>query len=121
METTYYTLNAREILVSGDAVEQASGGGARQYICVARREARPERPGGGKVIDLAAWKADREEEARLESEWYDGVDERLERPTPAEPRERRDHSRPVLVGGELLATLSVVGAMAVLVVRMLGM
>ena len=30
METTYYTLTAREILVEGAAVQRASGDGARQ-------------------------------------------------------------------------------------------
>lgn len=120
METTYYTLTARELLISGGAVEQASGGGARQVICVPRAGARPEKMGAGKVIDLAAWKADREETARLESEWYDGTDQRLAEPSAAEPRARRDHRRTVLVGGELLATLSVIGTMALLVVRIIG-
>lgn len=119
METTYYTLTAREIIVSGDAVANAAGAPARQLVCV-RRPAAEERPVRDNVIDLAAWRADREEAARLEDEWYEGVDERLEQPAAVEPRLRRDHSRPVLLGGELLATLSVIGAMAVLIVRMLA-
>lgn len=120
METTYYTLTAREIIVSGDAVAKAAGAPARQLVCV-RKPAAEERPVQDNVIDLAAWKADREEAARLEDEWYEGVDERLEQSVPAEPRPRRDHSRPVLLGGEFLATLSVIGAMALLIVRMLAM
>ena len=121
METTYYTLTAREIMVTGDAVEKVSGG-ARQLVCV-RKAARPveESPARGKVIDLAAWKADREEEARLEEEWYDGVDEALEQPAAYQPRARRDHKRTVLIGGEFLATLSVIGVMAILALRLLAM
>lgn len=121
METTYYTLTAREIMVTGDAVEKVSGG-SRQLVCV-RKAARPveENPARGKVIDLAAWKADREEEARLEEEWYDGVDEALERPVEHVRRPRRDHKRTVLIGGELLATLSVIGAMVILGLRLMIM
>ena len=119
METTYYTLTAREIMVTGDAVEKVSGG-ARQLVCV-RKAARPveDTPARGKVIDLAAWKADREEEARLEEEWYDGVGEALEQPVEQVRRPRRDHKRTVLIGGELLATLSVIGAMAILALRLM--
>jgi hypothetical protein len=121
METTYYTLTAREIMVTGDAVEKVSGG-ARQLVCV-RKAARPveDTPAQGKVIDFAAWKADREEEARLEEEWYEGVDEALEQPTVYEPRPRRDHKRTVLIGGEFFATLSVIGVMAILAVRLFAM
>lgn len=120
METTYFTLTAREVLISQEAAEQVSGGGARQLVCVPRAAFRPAETEKGKVIDLAAWKAGREEEARLEEEWYGGVDERLEQPAAPAPRARRDHSRPALIGGELLASLSVVGAMIVLMVRMLA-
>ena len=120
METTYYTLTAREILVSGDAVAKAAavGAPARQLVCL-RRPVRAN-PAESKVIDLAAWKASREEESRLEAEWYDGVDERLEAPAAPAPRARRDHKSSALMGGELLATLSVIGAMAILMVRMLA-
>jgi len=121
METTYYTLTAREIMVTGDAVEKVSGG-ARQLVCVRKAAQTVENnPARGKVIDLAAWKADREEEARLEDEWYDGVDEALEQPVAYEPRARRDHKRTVLIGGEFLATLSVIGVMAILAVRIFAM
>ena len=116
METVYYTLNAREIVVAGDGVEQVSGG-ARQLVCVRKAADSPECTGRGKVIDLAAWKADREEEARLEKEWYGGVDEALEQPVTYEPRARRDHRRTALIGGEFLATLSVIGVMALLTDR----
>ena len=120
METTYYTLTAREILVEGAAVKRASGDGARQLVCVRKAaHAVEDAPARGKVIDFAAWKADREEEARLEDEWYDGVDEALEQPAEYVPRARRDHKRTVLIGGEFLATLSVVGVMAILALRLM--
>lgn len=117
METTYYTLTAREIIVTGGAVANAAGAPARQLVCV-RRPVTSDSPEKSNVIDLAAWKAAREEEGRLEAEWYDGVDLRLEQPAEPVRRPRRDHK--VLLGGELLATLSVVGAMLLLMVRMLA-
>ena len=119
METTYYTLTAREIIVSGDAVAKADavGAPARQLVCVRRPAQRMEKESN--VIDLAAWKAAREEEARLEELWYDGVDQRMEEPAAPAPRARRDHKATVLVGGELLATLSVIGAMAILMLRLM--
>ena len=121
METTFYTLTAREIVVTGDAVENVSGG-TRQLVCV-RKAAQAEEGDAprGKVIDFAAWKADREEELRLEDEWYEGVDEALEQPSAYAPRARRDHKRTVLFGGELLATLSVIGVMAILALRLITM
>ena len=119
METTYYTLTAREIIVSGDGVSAAVGAPARQLVCI-RRPAAQSGPLRDNVIDLAAWKAAREEEARLEEEWYAGVDEALSAPAPAAPRPRRDHQKRFLFGGELLATASVVGTMALLMVRILG-
>ena len=54
METTYYTLTAREILVEGAAVQRASGDSARQLVCV-RKTAQTTPVPEGKVIDLAAW------------------------------------------------------------------
>ena len=119
METTYYTLTAREIVVSGDAVANVSGAPARQLVCVRKPVQRTEQKRDN-VIDLFAWKAAREEEQRLEEEWYEGVDERLEQPAAVVPRPRRDHGRTVLLGGEFLATLSVIGAMALLMIRILG-
>ena len=114
METTYYTLTAREILVEGAAVQQASGG-ARQLVCVRKAGERPS-VGGGKVIDMSAWKADREEEARLEELWYDGVDEALEgEPVRPEPRVRK--ARGSALNLELWTSLAVVGVMAVLLIR----
>lgn len=118
METTYYTLTAREIIVSGDAVANAAGAPARQLVCVRKPAVEAEQKDN--VIDLAAWRAAKEEESRLEAEWYDGVDQRLEQPAAPEPRPRRDHRRTVLLGGELLATLSVIGTMVLLMARILS-
>ncbi len=118
METTYYTLTAREIIVSGDGVEQAVGAGRR--VVYARRPAQaplPER--SDNVIDLAAWRS-----AKAEAEWEevcsDWGDQPLEPGGEGKSRPRRDHKNQVLLGGELLATLSIIGAMAMLMVRMLG-
>lgn len=117
METMYYTLTAREILVEGAAVQRASGDGARQLVCIRKSERTGADP-AGKVIDLAAWRSDREEEARLEELWYDGVDERLtrEQETPA-PRPRS--SRRCALGLDLWASAGVLGVAAVLLVRVL--
>ena len=121
METTYYTLTSREVIISGDGVAQAAGGAPERQVVLLRTAANtasaPAR--ADNVIDLAAWKSAREEEARLEEEWYGGVDEAPAQPAPAQPRPRRSHRSAVLLGGELLATLSVVGTMAVLMARML--
>lgn len=118
METMYYTLTAREILVEGAAVQRASGDGTRQLVCVRRSCERAGAAPEGKVIDLAAWRSDREEEARLEELRYDGVDERLtrEQETPA-PRPRR--SRRCALGLDLWASVSVLSVAAVLLVRVL--
>lgn len=124
METTYYTLTAREILVERAAMERASGDGARQLVCVRKAAAEKRADPAGKVIDLAAWKAERREEALLEEQWYADVDGELdleEEPEHAsrpEPRARRGHG--TALTGELLASLSVVGAMVLLAVRILG-
>lgn len=117
METTYYTLTAREILVEGAAVQRASGDSARQLVCV-RKAAQTAPAAGGKVIDLAAWKADREEEARLEELWYDGVDEALEEePAAPAPRVRREHKRALNL--DLWSSVAVIGVAVILVVRVL--
>ncbi len=122
METTYYTLTAREILVEGAAIQRASGDSARQLVCV-RKAAHDAPVKEGKIIDLAAWKADREEEARLEQLWYGDVDEELgqdleeDYAAPA-PRARRSHRS--ALGLDLWASVAVIGVMAVLAVRLLA-
>ena len=121
METAYYTFTAREIIVEGRQVAAAAGAPARQLVCVRRGAERS--AAGDKVIDLAAWKSARDGEAQAEAGWYDGTDaadEAPEQTCPAVSRPRRDHRRAVLFGGELLATLSVIGAMILLMVRVLA-
>lgn len=121
METTYYTLTAREILVEGAAVQRASGDGARQLVCV--RKTAQSAPAAGKVIDLAAWKADREEEERLEQLWYGDLDEDFGEDLedsyeiPA-PRVRRVHKS--FLNLEVWSSLAVIGVMVILVSRVLG-
>ena len=121
METTYYTLTAREILVEGAAVQRASGDGARQLVCV-RKTAQVAPVSQGKVIDLASWKADREEEARLEELWYADVealpedDGIYEYEIPA-PRARRHHRNTLTL--DMWASVGVISVAAVLLVRAL--
>ncbi len=118
METTYYTLNAREIVVSGDGVEQVSGG-ARQLVCV-RRTAGGARPAGqGKVIDLEAWRAERESEP--EPEEWDDEDRERDEAAPPTARTRRSRGRRALAAGELLASLTLAGVALLLAVQLLGM
>lgn len=119
METTYYTLTAREILVEGAEVQQACGGSGRRLVCVRRApETRPAEP-AGKVIDLAAWRADREAEADELAWTEDAWAEPEERPAPA-PRRARARHRSAL-GLEVLATLSVTAVALVLLVQAIGM
>ena len=119
METTYYTLTAREILVEGAEVQQACGGSGRRLVCVRRApEARPAEP-AGKVIDLAAWRADREAEDEPRWAAEDAWAEPEERPAPA-PRRARARHRSAL-GLEVLATLSVTAVALVLLVQAIGM
>ena len=118
METTYYTLTAREILVEGAEVQQACGGSGRRLVCVRRAPAARPAESAGKVIDLAAWRADRGEEdepAWTEDAWA----EPEERPAPA-PRRARARHRSAL-GLEVLATLSVTAVALVLLVQAIDM
>jgi len=119
METTYYTLTAREILVEGAAVQRVSGGGARQLVCVRKAQnAAASVPAGNKVVDMAAWKAAKEEEARLEELWYEGVDEAMEQePAPPAPRARRSHKSGL--NADLWASAAVIGVTVILAVRLL--
>lgn len=119
METTYYTVTAREIVVTGDGVEQAVGGG-RRMVCTRRAGQPRQTQPRDNVIDLSAWKRDREEEARLEQAWYAGVDEALQGPAvPPLARPRRERGSRVLFWGELLATVCLIGTLALLMARML--
>lgn len=116
METTYYTLTAKEIIITGDAVANAVGAPARQLVCV-RKPVECAAQGRDNVIDLADWKAAREEEAQLEEQWQQDADQRQDQTFEPAEHTRREHS--ALLGGEWLATLSVIGAMALLALRIL--
>ena len=124
METMYYTFTAHEMSAEGAAVQQACGG-PRQLVCV-RKDARSEKAASGKVIDFAAWKADREEEARLEELWYGDVCEEafdpdyeeMEPVVMAEPRSRRSHKS--LLSLDVWAGVAVLGVAVILMVRILG-
>lgn len=111
MQTTYYTLIAREIVAAGNEVAQAAGGNRRLvYVRRAAQEGGCAQP--GKVIDLAAWRA-----ARAES--GDALGPEADSP-PEARRPRQRHGGRLLLWGEMLATLSVVGAMLLLAARALA-
>lgn len=108
MKTAYFTLTTQ------DALEQAAGEGAGALWV----RTPPAPRGAGKVIDLAAWKARKEQEALEEDAWTEEDElawllETEELPPPPERRPRRAH--PSLPLRELAATLSAVCAAAALV------
>ena len=121
METTYYTLTAREIVVEGAEVQQACGGSGRRLVCVRKApETRPAEP-AGKVIDLAAWRADREAEPF--QGWADEPEWEEDRSHPA-PETRKNGARrgvKAALGLEILASLSVVTVALVLLAQAIGM
>lgn len=84
METTYYTFTAREIVVEGQQVAAAAGGPARQLLCV-RRGAERAADAGDKIIDLAAWKFAREEEAGWSRSGTTAWTRRWSSPLPPRP------------------------------------
>ena len=120
MKTTYYILTAREILVSGDGVEQAAGG-ARRLVFARRPGRQGQAEKGDNVIHLADWKAARAElEPNLGLEG-DG-DGWTAAQAPAHPdglRRRQNLWKRALLGGELLATLCLIGTMVLLMARIL--
>ena len=125
METTYYTLTAREIVVEGAEVQQACGGSGRRLVCVRKApETRPAEP-AGKVIDLAAWRADREAEEPVLWEPAEGsvAAEACGEECCAALASRKARSwrgsRSAL-GLEILASLSVTAVALVLLVQTLG-
>ena len=123
METVYYTLTARGIEVEG-ALEQAVGA-PRRVMLVRTPKAAPERHENN-VVDLAAWRAAKEAETRLEEEdgpfdetEWDEAPARREEPAPrASRRVRREHA--AVIAGELLSTLAVLAVAAALLVRILA-
>lgn len=125
MKTDYYTLITQDAPSAGGELEKAAGG-ERQAVWVRQPEQRPQtRRGGNNIIDLTEWKARRELEALERAEdawdetdqpdWLPGLDA-----APAVPARRPRRAHPTLPLGELAATLSVAGAAAALVLRVLA-
>ena len=130
MKTAYYMLTTQGAM--GERLEKAAGG-ERQVTWIRQPErCAPVRGGGNNVIDLAAWKAERalepEQDTLEGAGWLDeGPEETLEllceedeAAAPPVRRARRDHTRCGWLRGELAATLSVAGAAAALVLRVLA-
>lgn len=61
METTYYTIRAREIVVRGDGVAQASGGEGRRLVCTRQTPAVSAPRRRNNVISLDEYRAAREQ------------------------------------------------------------
>lgn len=104
MKTTYYTLTARKVTADGSAVRKDNGEYVRQLVCV-RKADRP--AGEGKIIQLADWRVPEEAAQEVEDT---GV--------KASPRARA-HGLGEFLNLESFACLSVIGTMAVLILRIL--
>lgn len=117
METTYYTVTRREIIVSGGRIAKAAGSTAEHQVVCVRRRGESQRSSGN-VIDLAAWKS--AQEPAVADYTSPSTEAPAEAGTnqPAAARSRRRGCQNVLIGGELLATVSVIGTMALLMARM---
>ena len=118
METTFYTFSANEIVVTGDGVEQVSGGEGRRLVCVRRgaAESGSVRPARGKVISMEVWRA---AHASDEEDWTEEPEDWMESEDPAEGREERrsirartDHSGERSGYLELLACLALIAVSA---------
>lgn len=122
METVYYTLTARGIVAEGE-LEQAAGGTRRVMLVRGKKETACRRAGNN-VVDLAAWKARREEEARLEAgepDWETGNRQMRDGAADAAPRRRERRNHAVLFAGELLATAAVIAVAAALLLEIAGL
>lgn len=128
MKTAYYMLTTQDALRSDHGLDKASGEG-HQAVWIRQPGQRTSRGpvGGDNVIDLAAWKAAREQEALEQAgqtDWDEAEDELDwlldleldEAPVIPARRPRREH--PTL-RGELAAALSAVGATAAMVLQAL--
>lgn len=118
METTFYTFSANEIVVTGDGVEQVSGGEGRRLVCVRRGAAdgAQVRPVRGKVISMEAWRA---AHVANEEDWADETEDWMESEGSIErqgenwsPRARTDHSRERSGYLELLACIALIAVSA---------
>ena len=111
METTFYTFSANEIVVTGDGVEQVSGGEGRRLVCVRRgvAESGSVRPVRGKVISMEAWRA---AHASDEEDWTEPGDPAEGREERRSIRARTDHSGERSGYLELLACLALIAVSA---------
>lgn len=119
METTYYTLTAREIIVEGTEVQQVSGGSGRRLVCVRKAPAQAAARPAGKVIDLTAARREREEAQTVPSEPAGPEWDEREREQPAMTRSARSFRKPALAA-EVLASLSVAAVAIVLLGQVLA-
>jgi len=111
METTYFTFTACGADVSRSSA--AAGGTCRRRLAYTRPDAGQ---GAGKVIDLERWRADHGAAPPPGDAPGEGGPSRSRR---GGGRHRRDPMRLALQAAELLATLSIVGMMAAMAVRLL--
>ena len=104
METTFYTVAARHLTVSNTAPAYQEPM-AQERVCLHRQAPPPTKP-QGRVIDLAAWKQE-----------HIPPQPSAACPTPQPVPPRPSRSARLLGYGEWLATLAVIGTMALLAWR----
>lgn len=127
MKTAYYMLTTQDTVSLGGSLEKAAGE-EHQAVWVRQPEQRTQvRRGGDNVVDLAAWKAQKEQEALEQAGWTDEDEAESEldwlldlNETPAVPARRPRREHPTLLRSELAATLSVVGATAAMILQFLA-
>ena len=101
METTYYTIRAREIVVHGDGVAQASGGEGRRLVCTRQTPAAPASRRRNNVISLDEYRAAQDRaEASPEPETE---------PVRPAPRARSDHRRDKPSYLEMVTSAALIG------------
>ena len=108
METVYYTLAARRMTVM-DA-RAAGDEGMRRVVCLPRRN-ESAAPGAGKVIQMGDWLREHREEEEPCQE-VETVPAQAPAVAPAVSHR--------LIGAEWVATLSVIGVMVLLALRILA-
>ncbi|MBD5134245.1 MAG: hypothetical protein HDT38_07235 [Clostridiales bacterium] len=116
MKNAYYTF----VTWSEDGVAAGFGDGldsGRRAAIVRQPVQKAREPDGDKVIDLAAWRPAGQElwDERPEFEPEYSLEETAEEP----PARRARRNRRAYLDPELLATLSVIGVLAALMVRIL--
>lgn len=110
METTYYTLNAREIVVSSDGMAQVSGGEGRRLVFTRQTpvSAIPRKPDN--VISLADYRSSQAEPSGGEDPDFppDGP----ECSTPGLSRARTNHRQEKVSYLELVTSAALIGVAA---------